>query len=373
MSALLGAGARAANEPAERTRELYERYGQRVFTFCYTRLRNREEAQDAAQTTFIYAMRALARGVEPEFELAWLLKIAFNVCRATRRSARWRTSLTSEGAEAVDELPDVSAADDVERSASLEGLRAALRSLPESQQRAILLREWQGLSYAEIADDLDMSVGAVETLLFRARRNLAGRLQHVRGGVQAIDVASLAPLLRSLARGAGAKLTVCAAAASVALLPVAAVHVLQVRADHQRAARAALPVDPVLRSATADTAGQRRSAATSRPKRNVHPLIEPRSHRDPTRATRRKTTAAAPPASPPPAPAPGPGADSAAQPPASAATTPSPAIIPPPPLPGIGLPEVVTGVTSALPPVQSPLPAVPLPPVPSPTVTIGLP
>ena len=87
MSTLLGqAPVERPTEPADLTQYLYEKYGQRVFTFCYSRLRNREEAQDAAQTTFIYVLRSLQRGVEPEFELAWLLKIAFNVCRGTRRS-----------------------------------------------------------------------------------------------------------------------------------------------------------------------------------------------------------------------------------------------------------------------------------------------
>ena len=57
--------------PAELTRYLYERHGERLFTFCFGRLRNREEAQDAVQTTFIYVLRSLQRGIEPEFELAY--------------------------------------------------------------------------------------------------------------------------------------------------------------------------------------------------------------------------------------------------------------------------------------------------------------
>src|ERR671934_103629 len=104
MSALLGhAPATRPTEPAELTQYLFEKYGQRVFTFCYSRLRNREEAQDAAQTTFIYVMRSLQRGVEPEFELAWLLKIAFNVCRGVRRSTGRETAVTQE-VEDIDEL-----------------------------------------------------------------------------------------------------------------------------------------------------------------------------------------------------------------------------------------------------------------------------
>ena len=104
MSALLGhAPVARPTDPAELTQYLYENYGQRVFTFCYSRLRDREEAQDAAQTTFIYVLRSLQRGVEPEFELAWLLKIAFNVCRGTRRSSGRQTAVT-QVVEDMDEL-----------------------------------------------------------------------------------------------------------------------------------------------------------------------------------------------------------------------------------------------------------------------------
>ena len=66
MSTLLGqAPVERPTEPAGLTQYLYEKYGQRVFTFCYSRLRDREEAQDAVQTTFIYVLRSLERGVEP--------------------------------------------------------------------------------------------------------------------------------------------------------------------------------------------------------------------------------------------------------------------------------------------------------------------
>ena len=56
-------------------------------------------------------------------------------------------------------------------------LTDALEHMPESQRRAILLREWQGLSYHEIADELKLSQSAVETLIFRARRTLASNLE----------------------------------------------------------------------------------------------------------------------------------------------------------------------------------------------------
>src|SRR5205085_11792687 len=218
-------------ELAELTQYLYEMYGQRIFTFCYSRLRNREEAQDATQTTFISVLQSLQRGVEPEFELAWLLKIAFNVCRGTRRSSGRQTAVT-QVVEDMDELAAPQAAG-YEGSERLAALRDGLAHLPERQRRGILLREWQGLSYAEIADELGMSLGAVETLLFRARRNLASRLQHVRSGIGALNAASLAPFLRSVARGGLGKLALIGASASVALIPVVATEIAPALADRK--------------------------------------------------------------------------------------------------------------------------------------------
>ncbi len=222
MSATLGVPRRAPvapSEAAELTSELYAQHGQRVFTFCYSRLRDREEAQDAAQTTFIYALRSIQRGVVPEFELAWLLKIAFNVCRSTRRSLGRRPTSSEHD---VSELADPTPGPTAERNEQLAALRGALGTLPGSQQRAILMREWQGLSYAEIADELALSVKAVETLLFRARRNLTARLKGLNGALGALDLGSALTVVRSLLPGATAKAGAVAASLSIAFVPLAA-------------------------------------------------------------------------------------------------------------------------------------------------------
>jgi RNA polymerase sigma-70 factor, ECF subfamily len=245
VSALIGHGnARPLPclDPVDRTRELYEKYGQRVFTFCYRRLGNREEAQDAAQTTFIYVMRSLERGVVPEFELAWILKIAFNVCRGTQRSAPHRMAANRDLAE-VDDLPDLSNPG-VESNERLEALREGLQALPETQRRAILLREWQGLTYAEIADELGLTVGAVETLLFRARRNLTRRLAHARGIFSALNLGMGVLALRGILCGVRAKLALIGAATTVALVPVATIRTRPVSES-----KSAAPVRPSLPAA----------------------------------------------------------------------------------------------------------------------------
>jgi RNA polymerase sigma-70 factor, ECF subfamily len=150
---------------------LYEHHATRVFGFCLKWLRSREEAEDAVQTTFLYALRGLQRGVVPTFESAWLLAIARNVCLSRTKAARRRSVETAEDphtlANTVPAPP---------RSEELDELSAALNALTELQRRALLMREWQGLSYREIADELGLTQSAVETLLFRGRRSLAARL-----------------------------------------------------------------------------------------------------------------------------------------------------------------------------------------------------
>jgi RNA polymerase sigma-70 factor (ECF subfamily) len=216
VSALLGVP-RTARRPSETTVELYEAHGQRVFSFCLGRLRNTEEAQDAAQTTFMYVVKSLRRGVVPRNELAWLLTIADNVCRSIRRSNGRRllhvvpTDVTELEAAAVSMSP--------ETNADIEALRTALRVLPPRQQRAILLREWQGLSYADIADELGVSASAVETLLFRARKTLAAQLEGSRPALRAVNVASTVSLLRSVLGSGTAKIAAAVAGAALVIGP----------------------------------------------------------------------------------------------------------------------------------------------------------
>jgi RNA polymerase sigma factor (sigma-70 family) len=161
---------RVAEPEDELARRLYERHHRKILAFCRHQLGSREEAEDATQTTFLNAYRGLKRGASPEFESAWLFKIAHNVCLTNRRNSyRRRLVEAPSNFELIEERVPAHTGE----SDELFGLTRALRVLPEQQRRALLLREWQGLSYKEIATELQLSQAAVETLLFRARRSLA--------------------------------------------------------------------------------------------------------------------------------------------------------------------------------------------------------
>jgi RNA polymerase sigma factor (sigma-70 family) len=214
---------RAAPE-ADATRDLYERYARQIYTYCLHQLGNREEAEDAVQSTFLNAFRGYQRGVDPEFESAWLYKIAQNVCLTRQRSSSRRRRV--ETSSDLDAMQDYVPAHEFDAD-ELINLPEALDAMPHQQRKALLLREWQGLSYKEIAEELDLSQAAVETLLFRARRTLAAglsdepatksTLRRLRTGG---DAGSTVAILKSLLFTGGAK--VATAVATVAATSVVA-------------------------------------------------------------------------------------------------------------------------------------------------------
>ena len=219
---------------ADATRALYEQYGNQVFRYCLHQLGSREEAEDAVQSTFLNAFRGIKRGVVPDLESAWLFKIAHNVCLSRRRSA-WRRGRIESPAdfEVIEELAPAPS----RRADELIGLQDVLERLPETQRRAILLREWQGLSYREIAAELELSQSAVETLIFRARRSLASGLEQPepkqRRAVRALDWSNVLAGLKTALVGGSAAAKIAATVAVVsATTVVAAAPVQQHRRHH---------------------------------------------------------------------------------------------------------------------------------------------
>ena len=205
---------------ATATQDLYERYSAQLLGFCFHKLGSREEAEDAVQQTFLNAFRGLKRGIVPEAESAWLFKIAENVCLTRRRSSYRRGRVETPGD--IQALQEYVAAPQRMGSDELIQLQKALVGMPSTQRKAILLREWQGLSYREIADEMGLTQPAVETLIFRARRSLAEGLERpeerttllarLRSG---FDVASIAGGLKTLLAGSAAAKAVATTAAAV--------------------------------------------------------------------------------------------------------------------------------------------------------------
>lgn len=196
---------------------LFELYAERIHAFCRHVLRNPSDAEDAVQTTFLHAHRAIGRGVLPENEYAWLHTIAKNVCRSQFRSAARHPAVGGLDLEA---LPAPDGLEDG-RQELLAVLPRALAALPENQRNALVMREWQGLGHEEIASRLDLTTTATSALLTRARHSLAAALTAAGRPRSALDVSLLLGTLRihlrSFLGGMASKAAVGAAVATVAV------------------------------------------------------------------------------------------------------------------------------------------------------------
>jgi RNA polymerase sigma factor (sigma-70 family) len=191
---------------------LFAEHADRIYGYCRRRLRSRSEAEDAVQQTYLYALRALRRGVVPTSESAWLYAIANNVCRWQNRTAARRPLGDSSG------LDTLASADSEDARELLANLPSALESLPDRQRQALLLREWRGLSADEIARELDMTASATHALLTRARRSLAHAL--TMPGRAAAGLGTLVFELRSWIKAAAGGLSAKAAVTTVAVVGV---------------------------------------------------------------------------------------------------------------------------------------------------------
>ena len=150
---------------------LYKRHVGDVYRYALAVMRNPADAEDVTQTTFLNAYRAyVEKGNRPEKPQNWLIAIAHNVCRQRFRQTARRPAEVSFEADIADTATD----DDAPTG---EDLRRALSHLAFNQRAALVMRELEGRSYAEIADILEVSTSAVETLIFRARRALREQIE----------------------------------------------------------------------------------------------------------------------------------------------------------------------------------------------------
>jgi RNA polymerase sigma-70 factor, ECF subfamily len=171
----------------------YREHVAQVYQYALAVLGNSADAEDVTQQTFLNAYRAFQRGERPKKAHNWLIKIAHNVCRM-----RWRQAGRRPQEVPLERAGEPAMRDD-ERP-SLDELLSALAKLPFTQRAAIVMREVEDRSYAEIAEVLGVTVPAVEALLFRARGNLRARRKELAG---ALGVAPVPASLGSFGGGGG--------------------------------------------------------------------------------------------------------------------------------------------------------------------------
>jgi RNA polymerase sigma factor (sigma-70 family) len=127
------------------------------------------DAEDVVQDALVRAVRALRNGSRPDALGPWLHRITRN-CALDLNAARRRHPVVELADHAHPPTEDAGAA--VERSLGVRGLVADVGRLPDTQRSALVLRELEGRSYADIADELHVTVPAVKSLLVRARQGL---------------------------------------------------------------------------------------------------------------------------------------------------------------------------------------------------------
>ena len=165
---------------------LYDRYWARIYGVALGFVKNRDDATDVAQQTFVRAHRSLHRFKGEAAFYTWLYRIAVNCCKDwtlqahQKRCSRMDNLWWSE--RAVDDAlfgSDVRTDASVERRETRDVLAHAISELPAEFKTALVMREIDGMTYRQIGDALGCTEGTVKSRIFRARRLLRKAL----GGV----------------------------------------------------------------------------------------------------------------------------------------------------------------------------------------------
>ncbi len=188
---------RARSGDHDAFRVLVERYQGRVYRLALRVLRDEEQARDAVQDAFLKVYRSLDRFQGRSSFYTWLYRLVLNVCLDLRRrdrldrqvewsEERWeQASEEDAGPDPISGSPSPDPELALDRAELGSAIAAAIRSLPDDARRTLLLREVDGLSYAEIATVLGVPRGTVMSRLHYARRRL--RLALVAAGAAEPD------------------------------------------------------------------------------------------------------------------------------------------------------------------------------------------
>jgi RNA polymerase sigma-70 factor (ECF subfamily) len=183
--------------------QLVLRWERPIYALAYRVIGREEDARDVTQETFLRAFRALS-GFKGQAKFSsWLYRITLNLCRDwIRKERRTPVTPTPEGVDLVElageATPSESIEDLVSRKQLSEAVAKAMALLPEEQRTAIILKEYHGLTFQEIADLLDCPLSTVKTRLYQGLTVLRRHL-HERGETRvARPAGSLDPIHGSM-------------------------------------------------------------------------------------------------------------------------------------------------------------------------------
>ena len=177
---------RALTGDAEAFGELVRRWERRIFALTYGMLGREEDARDATQETFLAAFRNL-RGFRGEAKVSsWLHRIAVNQCISRQRRAKVRSESALDDEQDHDAgsfaIPvSESPVRVVEGRQETLAVRRAINSLPLELRQVVVMKEFEELTFREIADALDLPLSTVKSRLYTALKQLQMRLQKFEG------------------------------------------------------------------------------------------------------------------------------------------------------------------------------------------------
>jgi RNA polymerase sigma-70 factor (ECF subfamily) len=162
-------------------RVLVERHQRASYALAMGMLRHEADARDALQEAFLKAFRNLGNFHGEAAFSTWLYRIVTNACIDRRRRRKVTVEADDATIGSVDSSPTLAVAPrnphrELERARLGERIQAALSKLPDYHRDAVVLREIEGLSYAEIAEATGVSIGTVMSRLFHARQKLQAAL-----------------------------------------------------------------------------------------------------------------------------------------------------------------------------------------------------
>ncbi len=174
--------ARSIEGDQESFNQLIVRWERPIYGLAYRVIGREEDARDIVQETFLRAFRALP-GFKGQAKFSsWLYRIALNLCRDwIRRQRRTPVVAAPEGIDiielAAEQGPVESIEDLVERKRLSQTVAEAMQHLPEEQRTAIILKEYHGLTFQEIADLQGCPLSTVKTRLYQGLSVLRRRLE----------------------------------------------------------------------------------------------------------------------------------------------------------------------------------------------------
>ncbi len=168
--------------------ELVIRWDRKIQGAIYRILGSQDEARDLCQEAFLKAYRALP-GFKGEARFSsWLYQIALNLCRDRMRRRKGRTFISLDAPEGGERptrpAPGPSALELVEARDLSRAVATAVAALPEEQRAVIVLKEYEGMTFMEIADVLGVPLSTVKTRLYRGLVHLRAALE--RDGVHGV-------------------------------------------------------------------------------------------------------------------------------------------------------------------------------------------